>query len=64
MESLFDFLARIEARKAALGIIETPERAESLRNKGRERTPEKQELLRRCAERARAAGRDPVPAHY
>ncbi len=64
MESLFDFLARIEARKAALGIVETPERAEALRNKGENRTPEKRELLRRCAERARAAGRDPVPAYY
>lgn len=64
MESLFDFLARIEARKAALGIIETVERAESLRNKGANRTPEKRELLRRCAERARIAGRKPVPAHY
>lgn len=64
MEALFDFLARIEAHKAALDIVETPERAEALRNKGGNRAPEKRELLRRCAKRARAAGRDPVSAYY
>ena len=63
MESLFDFLACIEAREAALGIVETPERAEALRNKGMERTPERRELLRRCAGRAHAAERDLAPAH-
>ena len=64
MESLYDFLAQVQARKAALGWTDTPERTEALRNKGHNRTPEKRELLRACAERARAAGADPVPAHF
>ena len=64
MITLQKLLAGVQARKAALGMANTPESVEALRNKGANRTPEKWELLRRCAERARAAGRDPVPAHY
>ena len=66
MESLYDFLAAVQARKAALGWIDTPERTEALRNKGHARTPEKRELLQACADRARAraAGADPAPAYF
>lgn len=46
MAFLSDFLTRIEARKVAPGTVETPERAESLRNKGVEHVPEKREPLR------------------
>jgi len=44
--------------------VDSPERKESLRNKGLNRTPEKRELLRRSSERAIAAGIDPIKAYY
>lgn len=40
-------LARVEQRKAELGLLDTPETTEPTRNKGWNRTPEKRELLRR-----------------
>ena len=58
------WLTRVRARKAELGIVDTPERIESLRNKGGNRKPEKRELLRRADERARAAGKVPVKSYY
>lgn len=64
MVMLRDFLARIETRKAALGMSETPTAVEAMRNKGARRTPQKRELLRRTIIRARAAGREPVVSYY
>ena len=64
IENLQDYLAKIEARKAELGLLDTPERTDAMRNKGGNRTPEKRELLRRIEERARAAGLEPLRAYY
>ena len=64
MTSLRDFLARVEARKAALGMSDMPAATEAMRNKGARRTPEKRELLRRVEARAVAAGRRPVISYY
>lgn len=46
---------RIEARKRALGILQTAEQNAALRNPGDRRTPEKRELLRRIEARRAAA---------
>ncbi len=62
--TLRDLIAWTEARKAALGMAEDAATIEVMRNKGRNRTPEKRELLRRAEDRARAAGREPVPAYF
>jgi hypothetical protein len=59
---LEDLGKALERRQRELGI--TPERLERARNDGRRRTPEKRELLRRMAERARAAGVEPFPAAF
>jgi hypothetical protein len=56
--------AFVVKRKAELGIIDSPERTEALRNKGLNRTPEKRELLRRAQERAIAAGVKPIKAYF
>ena len=64
MITLRDLLARVEARKAELGMVDTPAATEAMRNKGGQRTEAKRELLRRTAMRARAAGRKPVIAHF
>jgi hypothetical protein len=61
---LEDLLARIDARKKALGMTDSPAEVEALRNRGLNRTPEKRELLRRMEQRAIAAGVKPIPAHY
>ena len=58
------WLTRVRARKAELGIVDTAERVERLRNKGGNRTPEKRELMRRTDERALASGQVPVRSHY
>ncbi len=58
------FLADIKARLADLGMKDTPEEVEAMRNKGRRRTPEKRELLRRVEERARAAGLEPLKSYH
>ena len=60
---LNELLEEIEARKASIGMRDTPETVEAFRNKGAGRTPEKRELLKRIEERARAAGRKPVTAY-
>jgi len=62
--SLTTLQQRVSARKALLGIIDTPAEVEALRNKGAARTPEKRELLRRAERRALAANRQPVAAHF
>ncbi|MDO9501546.1 hypothetical protein [Falsiroseomonas sp.] len=62
--TLAELQMKIEARKAELGLTDTPEQTEALRNKGANRTPEKRELLRRIEQRAKAAGRTPPRAHF
>jgi hypothetical protein len=62
--SLTELWAFVDQRKAELGIVDTPERTEALRNKGLNRTPEKRELLRRAQERAIAAGVKPIKAYF
>jgi hypothetical protein len=57
-------LEDIEARKTRLGLCDTPEALEALRNTGERRSPAKREMLRRAAARARASGKDPIPAHF
>ncbi len=64
MMTLSEFLAGVQARKAALGITDTPVETEAMRNKGGRRTPEKRELLRRAEARARAAEKTPVKSYY
>ena len=49
--------AFVDQRRVELGIVETPERTEALRNKGLNRTPEKRELLRRSQERSHRSRR-------
>ena len=58
------YLQRVERRKAASGLTDTPARVDALCNKGAHRTPEKRELLARAETRARAVGRAPVVAYY
>lgn len=62
--TLSDLLSRIRARKAELGIVDTAETTEAMRNRGTRRTREKRALLARSEARAREAGIDPVPGHY
>ena len=45
MITLRDLLARVEARKAELGMVDTPAATEAMRNKGGQRTEAKRELL-------------------
>lgn len=54
--TLSELLAGIRERKAALGIIDTPDRTEQMRNAGSRRTASKRAMLDRIDERARAAG--------
>lgn len=62
--TLSELLDAIEARKAAIGLRDTPEMTEALRNKGARRTAEKRELLKRVEDRARAAGKTPVVGYF
>ncbi|CDG38946.1 hypothetical protein [Asaia bogorensis] len=55
---------RIQARKAALGITDSAESVEALRNKGGKRTAGKRELLRRVTQRSIDAGLEPVAAYF
>ncbi len=59
MIQLREFIARVDARKLALGIADGPAEIEAMRNQGTRRTPAKRELLRRAEERAREAGHKP-----
>jgi len=58
------FLAMQEARKAALGIMQTDADIDALRNPGDRRTVAKRDLLRRTAARAAAAGLPSVKSNY
>ncbi len=62
--SLATLQQQVNARKTALGMLDTPAEVEVMRNKGANRTPEKRELLRCVENRARAAGVQPVVAHF
>jgi hypothetical protein len=63
MMNLQDFLAEVEARKAALGLQDTPEMTAAMRNKGARRTPAKRALLQRIADRVNGARHDPETSH-
>jgi hypothetical protein len=60
----YAFVADVEQRQRDLGIDQSAEATERLRNKGGRRTPEKRAMLARMATRAEAAGRNPVLAYY
>jgi len=57
--ALADLLAGIRGRKALLGIVDTVERTETMRNNGRRRTPEKRAMLACIDVRAHAVGVKP-----
>jgi hypothetical protein len=59
---LSTFLAIVAERKRVVGI--TDEAYARARNRGRRRTPEKRELLRRIQRRTRAAGTEPFKANF
>jgi hypothetical protein len=52
----------MEAWRQQVGLTEVDDR--EMQNSGERRTPEKRELLRRIAERCRAAGVEPFPVNY
>lgn len=56
------FLAIIAERRRALGITDAA--YARARNRGRRRTPEKREFLRRIGDRARQAGVEPFKARF
>ena len=60
----YAFVQEAEQRKRELGIIESAEDVEAMRNKGGNRTPAKRDLLDRMHKRARKAGRDAVTAYF
>lgn len=60
----YAFVAETEQRQRDLGIDQSAEATEALRNKGTRRTPRKRAMLAAMAERARSAGRRAIPAHY
>lgn len=62
--TLSDLLAGIRERKAALGIVDSDERTESMRNRGGHRTAAKRTMLERIENRALAAGLNPLGAYY
>jgi len=59
---LSTFLAVLAERKRALGVTDAA--YAHARNRGRRRTPEKRELLRRIEQRARVAGVEPFKARF
>lgn len=61
---LKQFLSGVEARKRSLGITDTEELTEALRNRGSGRSERKRGMLRRADDRARAAGVDPIQSYY
>jgi VanZ family protein len=58
-----EFSADLERRRAELGIVDTPETLDALRNKGHGRTESKKALLREIARRSREAGVEPLPTY-
>lgn len=61
---LAELLEGIRERKRLLGIVDTPERTEAMRNRGSRRTSQKRELLARIEARAREAGVEPLKGYY
>ena len=62
--TLSDLLAGIRERKAELGIVDTPDRTEQMRNAGSRRTDSKRAMLERIDERARAADLTPLKGNF
>lgn len=62
--SLSGLLAGIQERKAELGIVDTFESTERMRNNGSRRTLRKRAMLAMIDERAQAAGIAPLKAYY
>ncbi|WP_059151061.1 hypothetical protein [Novosphingobium barchaimii] len=62
--TLSDLLKGIRERKAALGIIDTPERTDAMRNRGSQRTQRKRAMLARIEDRARENGVPPLEARF
>jgi hypothetical protein len=58
--ALADLLGGIRDRKAMLGIVDTIDRTEAMRNNGRRRTPKKRAMLERIDARADAVGVKPL----
>jgi hypothetical protein len=61
MGPLADYLAKMQARKAELGLVED---TEALRNSGEQRSPEKRRFLKSIEARAKAAGKTPVKGNF
>lgn len=59
-----ELIARTEAAKRQMGWVDDEASTEALRNKGGSRTSAKRAHLARIDERAREAGRKPIPAYY
>ncbi|RSU54116.1 hypothetical protein DAH51_20435 [Sphingobium yanoikuyae] len=62
--TLSDLLAGIRDRKVQLGIVDTPECTEAMRNKGCNRTLQKRAMLARINVRARDADVEPLKAYF
>jgi hypothetical protein len=60
----YTFVSEAEQNKRRLGIDESSEAIDAMRNKGGRRTDSKRMMLAKAAERARSAGRAPIPAYY
>lgn len=60
----YAFVQAAEQRKRELGIVETAEDTEAMRNKGGNRTQAKRDLLDRAQKRAREAGQEAVRAYF
>jgi hypothetical protein len=60
----YAFVQEAEQRKRELGIVETAEVVEAMRNKGSNRTVAKRDLLGRLQKRAQEADRDAVTAYF
>ena len=61
--SLDDHLKRVRERKIELGLVDSEESTESMRNRGHNRTESKRNLLKSIAERAIGAGLKPIKAY-
>lgn len=60
----YTFVSETEQNKRRLGIDESSEAVDAMRNKGGRRTDSKRSLLAKAAERALSAGKAPIPAYY
>jgi hypothetical protein len=60
----YAFVQAAEQRKRELGIVESAEYTEAMRNKGGNRTGAKRDLLGRARKRAQKAGRNAVPTYF